>query len=894
MDLSNGPKGPEALSGANETFGSQLARLPELVVEILRFARAEDLMLRRVGGSALCAGGGGIWDESPLKAALRVNRVWAVCTMEVLHEHLMIDSPDQLNRLLAGVELRRLRVCGLQPSFPAMDWASAPPVVRVLDFSKWSFQTVLRNHLLEGAESLPAIWERMKTDARKLNESFQMLAADLATGAFLKSCVNSIVFPDIGHTARDFDETVACDVPPTEDEAALLKMARYELSRFFFLSPGAFSLLVLSATNEPFLTEIVGCTDLGIVHLLGAAQLGRLENLTSLTLENNLSTFRALRSGANEMEILESATCADDPPVFYREDDDGFDEMTCNTPIGALEEFWSAVPKLTTLDMGFHGSPLALLTAALCCPLLKTIRCRPNYAVFPGPTEFDPRQPHINEQTVSQLVDICESLEELDLEIGLGNLPVPAHHLELYARLPEPLAPSRLRKLKLSYDPLWAEQMDFIGLEMDEEMYDPSRTPSFLSHLALRSAHTLTILNLELQQLGISLEDVDFGCCTALEEVRIGLSLRSYDVRTTTQKYPGGPAMLGLCPGDQFSGSRKTLRKLDLLHLVTRRTAPFRYGTLFQGERRVPWEYFDDGTRVTVYAEYALEFPKLEKLSLSFADLARDPVLLWLGRCPALREVDVLKLFRVPDRSSFLGEDRMQLVDADPERPAAPDPRFAGTALRLAARATLRLADLNREACNAFEPLLSDVRFLQLGCSAFERRSMPNRMLRRWLSAASQLDSLRIGYREIDNGTLKAIAELGAPGLRTVIIHGQGHSGSPRKLRMEAVAGFARKMVGKALPGDDTDDVGDSREMYIRFTAFSEVIDFPSKSWIERFTKCGRRGDRESSTTRHIESFIRRNQDFVRAIDELGIGWIGPFSGEMRRSIEQEMANTAQ
>lgn len=77
----------------------------------------------------------GPWERSPLNASLRVDRVWAACAIEVLHEHLVIDSLDQFKRVLGCIGKRRSRLTA------SPEISSSPLVVRALDFSGFSFDS---------------------------------------------------------------------------------------------------------------------------------------------------------------------------------------------------------------------------------------------------------------------------------------------------------------------------------------------------------------------------------------------------------------------------------------------------------------------------------------------------------------------------------------------------------------------------------------------------------------------------------------------------------------------------------------------------------------------------------------------------------------------------------
>lgn len=218
---------------------------------------------------------------------------------------------------------------------------------------------------------------------------------------------------------------------------------------------------------------------------------------------------------------------------------------------------------------------------------------------------------------------------------------------------------------------------------------------------------------------------------------------------------------------------------------------------------------------------------------------------------------------------------------------------FSAAGEKLAPGATVRLADLAKSL--AMHSNRCEVRSLQLGSSEFERRSMPNWTLRRWLEATPQLEVLEIGFRDLDSGTLTAIEESGGSGLRKVGLEDAfGDPRSPRKLRMEAIRGLMSRMVRRSFPSNETVESEGIVKVNVSFHGFRHLIDGPTPDCVARYSKLGRRGDRELSTARHLESFEPRRKDFVRGILGLGIGWIGNHCGLVKDEyLESEMARMA-
>lgn len=201
---------------------------------------------------------------------------------------------------------------------------------------------------------------------------------------------------------------------------------------------------------------------------------------------------------------------------------------------------------------------------------------------------YNPGVPLLNEQTVWKLINVTATLEELDLRIGMGNAELELEgddSIDSLCEIPaEGNVQSTLRKLKLVYDPYW------IYDAFNGPNYDPYFTPAFLTPLATSAAHTLTHLDLQLLLSGAqTLHLADFSGCTALESVNIGIHDDEAGFLDMWRRYPGR-RFPSFSPGTQFSGSRATLKKLELSQFVMTRLPLFTLNRLFEDCR------MDDGT----------------------------------------------------------------------------------------------------------------------------------------------------------------------------------------------------------------------------------------------------------------------------------------------------------
>lgn len=844
--------------------GERLSRLPELVARILRIARQKELEQQReeTAGSSHA----GYWSRhAVLREAMRVDRTWAACGIELLYEHLVINSPKSLEQLIKCLGIRRRRIAGRGVRDRLMAWSAGPLVVRVLDFSHWRFQIVNWHAIESTVMTLPSLWHRMQWTGTALETELRCLAVELSCGPVLQGCVSRILFPELKFIGSRFDALLLPVIPPLEDQRNLVERFDYELSRIFFLGPGTLVALLESSPEASLVQEFRGGHDLGIVELFRAAETGLLSNLATLGIHNNLARFLGPSLfNPDPMDILKMNSGSESVPYFYRENTE-MPFRLIDTPVESLVQVWSSLTNLTTLDFGHHGAPLALILAVKHCKSLRVLRCGASQAEAPDLGRlFDPRRPHNNEQMVEKIIEYGSLLEELDMEIGLGNASIPNWAEELLSPSTDSFAPapSRLRKLKLVYNACWSFKFWDQG-EDTADLYDADETPAFLSRLASRTARTLSHLELELMDTQVPLEHAEFQVCTALEEVSIRQSLWSWTTRQESARFPGLGGLVRFDPGKQLLGSRETLRKLSLTHVALRQMHLLRdiafgkdNGTLSAADL---WRFVD--------AAAFPEFSRLETLHLQFTDMYFDPVLFWLGRCPALRHLIVFRPFRLPygPRCSFLGQERTGLFFPEGrDGPGCAVDDFESPYLQLAFPATVEILEIRDSVIDVLEPSLSNVASLQLGYDSMRRRSVSNPTLRRVLSQATRLEELKIEYPRIDVGTLKAISDLRPPNLRKVSFS-TPYTITPKKLRLNALEGFVRKMAAPGESGERT---------RIKFNGIYSLVDRPDRLRLERYTRAGQRGDRAVSKARHIEEFRRQRQSLVRTVQELGIGWI--------------------
>lgn len=805
--------------------------IPELVSAILRHA-----------------------DRASLLCSLRVNRTWAACCIEILYEELQLNSQRHLESLLKCLERQRAR---RDHDSGFLNWLTKPTIIKKINLSKWRYRKV-PFQFTDGI--VLAVFEEMAGLASLLAAQFDKLASELSDGIIIKGHLRKVVLPKLdSYVARVFDALVNVDArgtPLTHEAVDFL------LSRLFFVSPD--SLLAL-LHSSPDIESIDACHDIGIKHLLHAASSNLFNNLRSLSLQNNLAKFSMLpqfRDSTPALQLLEGLSLA---PIAHF----GGASVLIDTPISALVDLFKSLRLLEFLDLGFHGAPVVALLAALHCPL-KTLRSRVGRTVVPDPVNFQPWAPFFNDQTVLKLIEVSETLEELDVEIGLGNAAFPgsSDFYESCGMQSNTTVQTKLRKLKLVYD----SSSLYVSSSFDT-FYDPTLTPPFLNNLLTSTAHTLTHLELHLPFSGAhKLWLVDFSVCTALESVNLGIwEIEATALLQGTQRYRGSQFPT-FCPGEQFRGSQGTLKKLELAHVVVMRLDMFLMNRLFE-ECDGMWI-----PSTVIEAGNIPAFEKLEELSLSFVDLYKDPVLFWLGRCPSLRLISGHGLFRIPERCSFLGHARMRLRLEGPDMPAVLDPSFSSPSLKFAERAELTLGDLRDKVIRAFEPCLeSAVRLRLFGWHG--PKYLPDVRLRWLLKSVPRLEALALWYHGIGNGTLKAIAETAPDSLKEVELSEAGlWDVRSRRMRVNAIEGFLVRLTERC-------------KVPPKFRFRYEVLGRPFREAVVEHTRAGRKGDLEISKERHWQSFLAQRRELFATVKRLGIDWfISEGIPDLESERERELA----
>lgn len=226
--------------------GTRLARVPELVLKILNFARTEEIYARKWKRKSRNFGGKSV--PSSVRAALAV-----VSVLGRVRDH---RHPRSRNNRLAAKANGPAHVCqaAAAPSVCShgplvMPWSTQPLVVRTLDWSQWALEERSVEFLVT-ENALPEIWAGMQYSADPVDDFFLLLAIELAKGVILRGCVSTILSPELSRLGSHFDSTIAPKIPPARPPGDLLTFADYELGRFFFLSTKSFSELLKSSSGE--------------------------------------------------------------------------------------------------------------------------------------------------------------------------------------------------------------------------------------------------------------------------------------------------------------------------------------------------------------------------------------------------------------------------------------------------------------------------------------------------------------------------------------------------------------------------------------------------------------------------------------------------------------------
>lgn len=868
-----------------------VARLPELVRRILRHVRSSQYASSfssrtyrsRTRDSAAEA----------LRALLRVNHLWAACTVEVIYADLKVWRPEQLEKLLDSLTWRRRRVNGVAietgniPRYQFLTWLSTP-VVHTIDFSRFSWRTWHVDLDLRNNARLLDIREAENLRRDRVNSNLLSLATELAIGHLLKGQVSEIVFPDYvaSQPNEPFDET---SVPPQQNADNLAdygdhyghhRYLDFENSRFDCLSLETFlSLLDVPGTMR---STLRGSTDTDFSLLEYASVKGKFRTLTSLSLATNFAY-------ANDPLTIEARNRLRLPRMFR----DGNTPFRLEVTLDAGISFWTSLTRLTFLELLSPAvSSFVVILAARHCPNLKVLRTRLQSLRVPN-SAINEHQNGLAEPAVKEAMFSSSSLEELKIQISHGNVGIVQNEPDLWLGTKGAKGPSSLKTLEIEYEMMYVRRLDD-----PDSVYDVEKSWVFLNDTFTRVKHLLTKLHLEsFSSRLFDWDEVDFSCFTALEDVSLELAFAARIARVSLYgekdgeraRHEGYPGVTGsFCPGDQFAGSRNTLKSLTLGDTRVWRMVRF-----------APAKYAN-GELPTMRADEVPEFPKLESLTFSYVDFYKDPMLLWLGRCPALNILRIVRPFRLPESCSFLGPQVVEWIQMgdDHKFPTRIDPDLSSKEqLQLAFPAKLSIAafGLNSKLVRCLEPQL--LRVVALTLIGRAGRRINNRAPDEILSKTGHLEALEFHMCGLDSGALKVIAKRATERLRDIVIrdsrsnkaknpHGQKlgiTEPSHRResfLRFNAVSGFLRAMVNEASKRPvvrqpwDADYVFVPRpHLRIRLGYSFWLLAGEDELAEQRavITWPGRRGNLATSKERHQEAWLRERDAMCTVIDELGL-----------------------